>query len=44
MDDKTRLDHIKSVVILPKKHGQVKNLYDEDFKWLIKQAEKAVNR
>lgn len=40
MNDKSRLEHIKLVVIIPKKHGQVKNLYDEDFKWLIKQAEK----
>ncbi len=40
MDDKTRLQHIQLNVIMPKKHGQVRNLYDEDFTWLIKQAEK----
>ena len=39
MDDKTRLRHIKANVILPKKNGQVKNLYNKDFEWLIEQAE-----
>jgi hypothetical protein len=40
MDDKTRLHFIKINVVLPKNNGQVKNLYNKDFEWLIEQAEK----
>lgn len=40
MDDITRLRFIKTNVILPKKNGQVRNLYNKDFEWLIEQAEK----
>ena len=40
MDDKTRLHFIKTNVVLPKRNGQVKNLYNKDFEWLIEQAEK----
>lgn len=40
MDNETRLHFIKSNVILPKKNGQVRNLYSKDFEWLIEQVEK----
>lgn len=41
MDDNARLQHIKSVVIRPKKNGQIRNLYNKDFDFLIEQAEEA---
>ncbi len=40
MDDKTRLEFVKLNVIRPKKNGQVRNVYNQDFDWLIEQAEK----
>jgi hypothetical protein len=40
MDDLTKLKFIKLNVIMPKKNGQVRNLYNKDFEWLIEQAEK----
>jgi hypothetical protein len=39
MDAKTRLQHIKSVAIRPKKNGQIRNLYNKDFDFLIERAE-----